>query len=149
VLIDNVSGVLGGASFDALLTGTSWSDRLLGVSKMTGRLRATTQWLASGNNLVFGADTPRRTLVCRLESKEENPEEREGFRHANLLAWVKENRARLAVAAVTILRAYHVAGRPKMGLKEWGSFDGWSNLVRNAVVWCGMDDPGDTRQEVR
>jgi hypothetical protein len=149
MLIDNVDNTLGCPSFDALLTGTTWSDRLLGVSKMTGRLAATTIWLASGNNLIFSADTARRVLVCRLESREENPEERQGFRHPNLLEWVKRERARLAVAAVTILRAYHVAGRPKIGLREWGSFEGWSNLIRNAVVWSGMEDPGATRQEVR
>jgi hypothetical protein len=149
MLIDNVAGMIGWPSFDALLTGTSWTDRHLGLSKMTGRLAATTQWLASGNNLVFSADTSRRSLVSRLESKEENPEERSGFRHPNLLEWVRRERARLSVAAVTILRAYHVAGRPRMGVREWGSFEGWSNLVRNAVVWVGMDDPGATRQEVR
>lgn len=149
VLIDNVTGMLGGASLDALLTGTSWSDRILGQSKMTGKLAALTIWYATGNNMIFEADTSRRALTVRLQSQEENPEEREGFRHPNLLAWVKANRGRLATAAVTILRAYHVAGRPKLGLAEWGSFEGWSNLVRNAVVWLGMDDPGATRQEVR
>jgi primase-helicase-like zinc-binding protein len=149
MLLDNVARMLGGPALDALLTATGWNERILGQSKLTGRLTATTLWLASGNNLVFGADTSRRSLACRLESREENPEERQGFKHPDLLGWVKQNRGRLAVAAVTILRAYHVDGRPKLNLNQWGSFEGWSNLVRNAVVWCGMEDPGATRQEVR
>ncbi|MBC7855087.1 MAG: hypothetical protein IAF94_16780 [Pirellulaceae bacterium] len=149
MLIDNIAGVLGCSSLDAVLTGTTWTDRLLGVSKMTGTLQAKTIWLATGNNLVFGADLSRRVLHIRLDSKEENPEERHGFRHPQLLPWVRQNRGRLAAAAVTLLRAYHVAGRPSMKLKEWGGFEGWSNLVRNAVVWAGMSDPGETRQEVR
>lgn len=149
MLLDNVARTLGGPALDALLTASTWNERILGLSKLTGRLAATTIWLASGNNLVFGADTARRALVCRLESREENPEERTGFRHADLLGWTKANRGRLAVAAVTILRAYHVAGRPSMGLTEWGSFEGWSRLIRHAIVWCGMPDPGATRQEVR
>lgn len=149
MLLDNVARMLGGPALDALLTATGWNERILGVSKLTGRLAATTQWFASGNNLVYAADTARRTLACRLESPEENPEERSGFRHADLLGFVRQNHARLAVAAVTILRAYHVAGRPSMGLTEWGSFEGWSRLVRHAVVWLGMEDPGATRQEVR
>jgi hypothetical protein len=36
-----------------------------------------------------------------------------------------------------------------MGLKPWGSFEGWSSVVRNAVVWLGLPDPGDTREELR
>jgi len=149
MLLDNVARMLGGPALDALLTATGWNERILGVSKLTGRLQATTIWMASGNNLTFGADTARRALVCRLQSPDENPEEREGFKHTDLLGWVKRNRGRLAVAAITILRAYHVAGRPNMDVPEWGSFEGWSRLVRNAVIWCGMDDPGATRQEVR
>ncbi len=149
VLIDNVAGLLGSASLDAALTGTSWSDRILGRSEMTGALPLFTVWFATGNNVILGADTARRTLHIRLESPEERPEERTGFRHPDLLAWVRENRGRLAVACCTILRAFHLAGRPDQGLKPWGSFEGWSNLVRNAVVWCGMPDPGATREELQ
>jgi hypothetical protein len=149
VLLDNINGVLGCASLDALLTSTTWTDRILGESAMTAVLPAKAIWLATGNNLQFHADTARRTLRIRLESPEENPEERTGFRHPNLLAWVRQERGRLASAAVTILRAWHVAGRPDMGRPPWGSFDSWSAIVRNAVVWCGLSDPGATRQEVR
>ena len=34
------------------------------------------------------------------------------------------------------------------GLKPWGSFEGWSSLVRSAVVWAGLADLGDTRAEL-
>jgi hypothetical protein len=46
------------------------------------------------------------------------------------------------------LAAYCKAGRPDQQLKPWGSFDGWSSLVRNAVVWSGLPDPGETRREL-
>jgi hypothetical protein len=149
VLLDNIHGVLGCASLDALLTSTTWTDRILGESAMTAVLPAKAIWLATGNNLQFAADTARRTLRIRLQSPLENPEERTGFAHPNLLAWVRGERGRLASAAVTILRAWHSAGRPDMGLPPWGSFDSWSGIVRSAVVWCGMADPGATRQDVQ
>src|SRR6516162_3650598 len=38
-----------------------------------------------------------------------------------------------------------VAGRPDMQLPAWGSYEGWSALVRSAVVWVGLPDPGLTR----
>jgi len=148
VLIDNITGTLGCSSLDAALTATSWSDRILGKSQMTGAIPLSTIWFATGNNLVFTGDTPRRTLPIRLQSHLEKPEERKGFRHPDLLTWVREERTRLAVAALTILRGYLTAGRPDMKLKAWGSFEEWSRLVRHAVVWCGLKDPGATRLDL-
>ncbi len=31
-------------------------------------------------------------------------------------------------------------------MPAWGGFEGWSNLVRNALVWAGLPDPGETRE---
>ena len=84
----------------------------------------------------------------RLESPEESPEERAGFHHPNLLAWVCQECPRLTAAAVTILAGYVAAGRPDMQLPQWGSFEAWSALVRQAVVWIGLPDPGSTRTEL-
>jgi hypothetical protein len=147
VLVDNVTGSFGSSAIDAALTATTWSDRILGKSQMTGAVPLATIWFVTGNNMVFVGDTPRRTLPIRLESNLEKPEEREGFRHPNLLAWVRKERGRLAVAALTILKGYISAGRPDQKLKSWGSFEEWSRLVRHAVVWCGLEDPGATRPE--
>ena len=49
-------------------------------------------------------------------------------------------------SALTILNAYIVAGRPNQHLAPWGSYESWSALVRNAIVWCGEEDPGNTRR---
>lgn len=149
VLLDNVGGALGCPALDALLTSSTWTDRILGASQMTAAIPARAVWLASGNNMTFQADTARRTLRIRLQSPLENPEERTGFRHPDLLGWVKRERGRLAADTITILRAWHCAGRPDMKLPPWGSFESWSSIIRNTVVWLGMPDPGITRQEVQ
>src|SRR5207249_851796 len=83
---------------------------------------------------------PRSTGIGRRA-----PEERQGFQHPNLLVWVGDNRAKLLTAALLILRGYCAAGQPKQDLPAWGSFEGWSALVRSAVVWVGLPDPGQTR----
>jgi hypothetical protein len=144
VLFDNLEGRFGNAVLDAALTGTAWKDRLLGVNRMVEAPLYMT-WYATGNNVAIAADTARRVCHIRLESPEERPEERQGFRHPNLLAWVGDNRSRLLAAGLTILSAYCLAGRPDQGLPAWGSFEGWSALVRSAVVWVDMPDPGETR----
>jgi hypothetical protein len=148
ILFDNVSKTFGNATLDAALTATIWKDRKLGVNRMVEcPLYAT--WYATGNNVSLGADTARRICHIRIESPMERPELREDFRHKDLLAYVRKNRRRLLGAALTILRAHCLAGKPDMGLPAWGSFEGWSALVRSAVVWAGLPDPGETRIQLQ
>jgi hypothetical protein len=144
VLFDNLEGRFGNAVLDAALTGTAWKDRVLGGNRMAEAPLYMT-WYATGNNVLVAADTARRACHVRLESQEERPEERHNFRHPNLLAWVGEHRQQLLAATLTILRAYCAAGCPDQRLPAWGSFEGWSALVRSAVVWVGLPDPGETR----
>jgi hypothetical protein len=80
-----------------------------------------------------------------MESTAERPEERGGFRRPNLRLHLRRNRAALLAAALTVLRGWVVAGRPRHGLPPWGSYESWSELVREAVVWVGEPDPGLTR----
>jgi hypothetical protein len=148
VLIDNIVGSLGGASMDAALTANEWSDRVLG-SSTTVKLPLAITWFATGNNVALIGDMQRRVLHIRLESPEANPEDRVGFRHENVEAYARECRGELVQAALTVLRAYVLAGRPRDRLPSWGSFTGWSDLIRGAIVWCGLADPAETRQELR
>lgn len=148
VLIDNISGRFGWASLDAALTGTVWKDRKLGRTEMIeAPLRMS--WYASGNNVILVEDTARRICHIRLESPLENPEDRSKFKYPDIRKHVRKNRPALLVAALTILRGYIAAGRPDQTLKPWGSFEGWSDLVRASIVWCGLADPGESRNELR
>jgi hypothetical protein len=73
----------------------------------------------------------------------ERPEERTVFTHTPLLPWIHQERARLTVAALTIVQAYFTAGCPGQGIPAKGSFEPWSDLIRQAVVWAGEPDPGE------
>jgi putative DNA primase/helicase len=146
VLFDNLDIQLGGAALDAAITSSTWSDRVLGQSRMTGDLPMRTVWLATGNNMAFGSDVGRRVLPIRLQSPLETPEDRSGFRHPDLLSWIEAERPRLAVAALTILRAYFVAGCPSQAGGDWGSFERWSAVIRGSIVWAGGADPLPTRR---
>jgi hypothetical protein len=148
VLIDNIAGHLGCPALDSALTSTTWKDRILGRTEIA-EMPLQAVWYATGNNVAILADTSRRVAHIRLESKLENPEERKDLRHPQLKEWVLQERPRLLAAALTILRGYCAAGRPDQRLTPWGSYEGWSALVRSAVVWAGFRDPGETRQELR
>ncbi|HZZ77830.1 MAG TPA: hypothetical protein VFE62_04895 [Gemmataceae bacterium] len=148
VLFDNLTGTFGNGTLDAALTTSAWEDRILGGNRMA-RVPLMVTWYATGNNVVIVADTVRRICHIRLESPEERPEERRDFKHPNILEWIDKNRQRLLAAALTVLRAYFVAGCPDQGLPAWGSFEGWSRIIRNALVWAGMPDPAETRHELQ
>jgi hypothetical protein len=144
IMLDNIGATLGWPSLDAALTGTKWQDRLLGVSEnVSVPLHAT--WYATGNNVELVGDLPRRTLYVRLASQHEQPELRSDFHERDLRGYVRRERARLVSAALTILAEYQRTGAPDMGLPPWGSYEGWSAVVRSAVVWAGWPDPCETR----
>ena len=144
--IDEVVSPFGGGAWNALTTAwPTYSDRVTRTST-TPELPALPSWIISGNNIRFSEDTPRRTLLVRLEPMVDRPEDRTGFEHPHLLQWVQEHQSRLLAAALTILRAYHVAGRPKVFNTTIGSFEVWDALIRQAVGWVmGVDPMGPKR----
>jgi putative DNA primase/helicase len=138
---DNVpAGVaFGNSHLDASVTNEgTMKFRILGRTESKTAAWSAVQ-MATGNNFSFRGDTRRRSIISRLEPTVENPETREGWKHPNLRAWIKEERARLVVAALTLLRAYFVAGCPDP-VKTIGSFESWSRLVPSAIRWAGGAD---------
>jgi hypothetical protein len=142
---DNVTVPFGGGPLDKVLTcGDTIDLRILGRSEVpTFRWRAVQ--LFTGNGIELCGDTSRRVLICRLESPLEDPENRADFKHPDLLKYIGDKRPELVVAALTILRAYVVAGRPAVGVRPWGSFEQWSALVASAIAWSGGTDPQGAR----
>jgi hypothetical protein len=102
-------------------------------------------WYGTGNNVAVAADTTRRIIHIRLDVLDERPEERTGFKHPELIRWIGQNRPRLWADAMTVLVAYCNVGRPNQNLTPFGGFEGWSRLVREAIVWAGLPDPCRTR----
>ncbi|HUY88981.1 MAG TPA: bifunctional DNA primase/polymerase [Pirellulales bacterium] len=146
VLFDNVKGKFGGKSLEGAMTAGRWSDRLLGGNQMID-LPFNPVWLMTSNNCSISPDMVGRLLMCKLHTADENPGARSNFRHPDLLAYIKQHRRQLAMAALSIPYQYMRAGRPKQAINAWGGFDGWNDLVRASLVWAGLPDP-DTRTQV-
>ena len=145
-VIDNISAPIHSDTMCTILTQTSWTERLLGVNK-TAEVSTCCLWLATGNNLVFRGDLSTRVLLCSLDPRVERPEERPFDR--NLHEWIPENRGQLVAAGLTVLRAFHVAERPRnKGMKPFGRFEAWSDLVRAALIWLDQADPCQTREKI-
>jgi putative DNA primase/helicase len=145
--LDNVKRVIGDPTLDLLLTSRIYSDRVLGSSERC-TYQNETVYFATANNPTYAGDTARRTLPIRLESKHEKPEERQDFEHPDILSFVTSKRAEFVRDALTILRAWYIAGRPQCGARTWGSFEAWSSIVPSIFRWLGLPDPMDARTAV-
>jgi putative DNA primase/helicase len=136
--LDNVELPLGGSHLNKALTAETFTGRLLGLSQ-NATVPTTSTWLATGNNVIVKEDLTRRVVLCQLDPQTESPEKREFER--SLDEWIPKNRPALVMAALTALRAYVVAGKPRQNIPVMGSFEDWHRLVRSALVWLGEADP--------
>lgn len=127
---------LGHDAIDALLTTTRYKGRILGRSE-TPTLNNFTVWFATGNNIKMAGDSTRRTLRIVLRTDEENPESRDNFVHPDLNTWILSNRAVLVTAALTLIRGWFAAGKPRQHLKILGGFEEWTASIRQIIVWAG------------
>jgi putative DNA primase/helicase len=138
ISIDNVTGGLGGDALCIVVERSSVNMRILGLSQQARIEARGTTFYASGNNISIIGDVCRRVITVTLNPGMDRPELREF--NGNPVANVMSNRGACIAAALTICRAYMAAGRPKPA-KRLGSFEGWSDVVRSALIWLGAADP--------
>jgi hypothetical protein len=149
LLTDNVKGSFGtGVLCEALtLQDSTWTDRILGkTNAWSGPFKPT--WWATANNIRLEADMPRRVCYIRLDCPMEDPSLRSGFAKPSLMMWVQDHRSALYRAVLALLHQYIQAGRPQAEIAPWGSYEAWSSLIRQTIVWLGLPDPADTREEL-
>ena len=143
--IDNCERPIEGDALCSILTSPEWQCRILGRSEMS-KVRTNTTFIATGNNLTFKGDMSTRALMCKLLPKVERPEER-------IYGWdareeTRSHRPQLIAAALTIIRAYYVAGCPDMAAKPFGRFEQWQAVIQAPLLWLGSADPCKSRELV-
>jgi hypothetical protein len=143
VVFDNQSRPIEGDFLCSALSQELVQARILGKSERM-MLPSNTLILATGNNIQLAGDVSRRAVVCRIDSGEERPDQRQFDFDPRDIA--RSDRAGLVVAGLTVMRAYIHAGRP-CPLPKMGSFEDF-NLVRESLVWLGRADPEKTRASV-
>ncbi len=144
ILLDNCTRAVRGGFLNMMLTSEIVTARTFGRNDASAKLRlpSTAFVCATGNNLTIAGDMVRRAVVCRIEPGEERPDKRKF--DFDPVDEVRETRAELVAAVLTVLRAYHVARRPGK-LETFGSYPEY-DFVRGALVWLGHADPATTRE---
>ena len=137
LFIDNLKNCLDSAAVASAITSPTWEDRLLGGSNVIA-VPVRCAWIATGNNPKVSDEIAHRTVRVRLNANVDRPELRTGFRHPNLPAWVKDNRADLVWAALTLIQAWIAAGKPPGG-KTLGMFEDWSSIMGGILQVASID----------
>jgi hypothetical protein len=137
---DNLTGdLVPHKSLCTALTSEHMAGRILGVSK-TATVNTRALFLSSGNNVGPVKDMTRRCITIGLDPVCEIPAART-FARPDLVREVLEERGQYVAAALTIVRAWIEAGRPKSAGRALAGFSDWSDYCRQPLLWLGLPDP--------
>jgi hypothetical protein len=139
IFYDNMSGYINSDVLASALTIKNWSDRILATSKQV-EFPINSIWLATGNNPEFHAQILRRIASIRLVTLLEDPSQRSGWRHADLLDWVSKNRKELVEKILTIVMAWLNLGMPLFQGKPLASYVSWSSVMGGILEF--LEVPG-------
>ncbi len=120
------------------LTSEFISGRILGKSK-TAEVGTKVLFLSSGNNVDPVRDMTRRTVTINLDPACEIPAARDFKKQP--VNEVRTNRGRYVSLALTIVRAWICAGKPKVECKNIATYESWSDYCRHSLLWLGLLDP--------
>ena len=148
VFLDNVARPLEGSGMATALTQSNWSDRLLGVNRtIDAPIRCL--WVATAKNPITSAEIARRCCLIRIDPNMEHPEDRTGFRHPHLKRWIREHRAELLTAAITLVRNWVEQGRPLWSKRRKGSYEAWGEVIGGILDAAGVPGFLANEQDMR
>jgi hypothetical protein len=139
IFYDNMSGYINSDVLASALTIKNWSDRILATSKQV-EFPINSIWLATGNNPEFHAQILRRIASIRLVTLLEDPSQRSGWRHADLLDWVSKHRKEFVEKILTIVMAWLNLGMPLFQGKPLASYVSWSSVMGGILEF--LEVPG-------
>jgi len=146
LFLDNVNGsILRSDILASVLTERPARVRPLGRTGMV-ELNSTAFIAVTGNGLTVSEDLARRFIVCELDARCEDPEQRPFA--ADFLQKVELRRAELLSAAVTIWRWGRQNGDLQPG-RPLGSFEQWAAWCRDPLLALGCRDPVERIDEIK
>jgi hypothetical protein len=135
---DMTSDWMAYAAINRMLTSATITDRVLGASKMA-TARTASLILGTGNNIRPLRDMARRVVTIYLSPRVEDIT---SIRYRGRPAeTVRADRAKYVGHALTIVAAYIKAGSPRSDNPSIPSYDEWSRLCRDSLIWLGQPDP--------
>ncbi len=139
ICIDNVRGKLESKALENALTAELYEGRTLGKSEARQVPNLAT-WCCNGNNATLAGDLPRRCYRVRFTPDSAQPWLKD-FRIKNLRGYIRQHRAELVQACLTIISGWLVAGRPAgdKSVIPLGSYETWTTTMNGILTYAGID----------
>jgi putative DNA primase/helicase len=131
-----VREALDSAQLASVLTAETWTDRVLGQTRMIELANRCT-WVITANNPRLSLEVARRCIRIRMDAKTDRPWDRQGFKHVPLRKWALEHRAELVHAVLVMVQGWLAAGSPSAG-KTLGSFEPWAEVIGGILQFAGV-----------
>jgi len=138
IIFDNIVRQIRSGDLASVLTSRTWAGRPLGRTEFVPLPQRAT-WIATGNNVRVGGDLQRRCYWIRLDAKMARPWTRTKFKHKYLIEYVRAERGKIIAALVTMVRYWHLVGRPAAPGERLGNFESWCETVGGVLAACGVD----------
>lgn len=106
---DNAKAMIGGAFYEMVLTSRYPSGRILGFTQSRTVANEAVH-LVTRNNGESTPDIANRSVQIRIDRGLSDPTSFTGYKHPDILAYTRENRAKLVGAALWAAREWHKAG---------------------------------------
>jgi hypothetical protein len=126
LFFDNIKGRLSSASLASYITSPSKSGRILGVSQTATVSTRGAVWVATSNNAKLDADSASRSLLIRLDTGLERPEDKPY--KGDPKAFIKSNPEKVAGALITLVNHWAAQGKPAF-TKRKHRFAAWSRIM--------------------
>ncbi|WP_292052721.1 MULTISPECIES: hypothetical protein [unclassified Brevundimonas] len=123
------------------LTSPTTTERVLGSSR-TATASTNSLFLGTGNNVVPIKDMRRRVVTIRLAPKSDAASLRT-FEH-DPYKQVARYRNAFVSFALSIIQAYLLHGKRDETITPIGSYEEWSELCREPLIWLGEPDPASS-----
>ena len=136
IFFDNISGAVYSGELASAMTAPTYQARVLGKSE-TVEVAVRCQWVIAGIKLSLSDELIRRFALIYIDPKTATPENRTGFRHPEIEAWVRDNRGDLIWACLTLVQNWIANGR-QPGKKDKASYSQWARTMGGILDAAGI-----------
>lgn len=136
---DNIHGKIDDPTLATLATGTIYSGRELGSTKIViAPIRCEVEF--TGNNLTLSNELRERSVLIRLDARQPNPGDRDPskFKYPDLLTRVAQKRCLFVWAVLVLVQSWIAAGRPQWKGKALGGFERACSVLGGVLDNAGV-----------
>lgn len=145
---DNIDKDVNSGVLASAMTAPKAKGRMLGHSSML-EAEVRCVWILCGNNVRLSHELIRRLVMVDLDAKMEFPEDRDGWRHDDIIAWVTENRGLLVWAALTLIQNWIAKGKKMQSKNILNSYENWSRIIGGICEAAGLGGFLENREHLK